>query len=78
MGTIIPFFCSYRNKIHNYAPFLQNYFTKVSFDKNLFKKELKKSTRLVNKKEQMVLKIWCLTTFANYKDIILDVFENTI
>ena len=43
-----------------------------------FKKELKKSTRLVNKKEQMVLKIWCLTTFANYKDIILDVFENTI
>ncbi|MAZ54855.1 MAG: hypothetical protein CMP55_03520 [Flavobacteriales bacterium] len=51
---------------------------KVSFDKNLFRKELKKSTHLVNKNEQIALKIWCLTTFANYKDIILDVFENTI
>lgn len=51
---------------------------KVSFDKHLFRKELKKSTRLINKKEQMVLKIWCLTTFANYKDVILEVFENTI
>ena len=51
---------------------------KVSFDKNLFRKELKKSTHLVSKKEQMALKIWCLTTFTNYKDIILDVFENTI
>ena len=51
---------------------------KVSFDKNLFRKELKKSTHLVSKNEQMVLKIWCVTTFANYKDIILDVFENTI
>ena len=51
---------------------------KVSFDKNLFRKELKKSSHLVSKKEQMALKIWCLTSFANYKDIILDVFENTI
>ena len=58
--------------------FCKTILQKVSFDKNLFKKELKKSTRLVNKKEQMVLKIWCLTTFTNYKDIILDVFENTI
>ena len=58
--------------------FCKTILQKVSFDKNLFKKELKKSTRLVNKKEQMVLKIWCLTSFANYQDIILDVFENTI
>jgi hypothetical protein len=58
--------------------FCKTILQKVSFDKNLFKKELKKSTRLVNKKEQMVLKIWCLTTFTNYKEIILDVFENTI
>ena len=58
--------------------FCKTILQKVSFDKNLFKKELKKSARLVNKKEQMVFKIWCLTTFANYKDIILDVFENTI
>ena len=58
--------------------FCKTILQKVSFDKNLFKKELKKSARIVNKKEQMVLKIWCLTNFANYKDIILDVFENTI
>ena len=58
--------------------FCKTILQKVSFDKNLFKKELKKSTRLISKKEQMILKIWCLTTFANYKDIILDVFENTI
>ena len=58
--------------------FCKNILQKVSFDKNLFKKELKKSTRFVSKREQMALKIWCLTSFANYKDIILDVFENTI
>jgi hypothetical protein len=58
--------------------FFKTILSKVSFDKNLFKKELKKSTRLVSKNEQMVLKIWCLTTFGNYKDVILDVFENTI
>ena len=58
--------------------FCKTILQKVSFDKKLFKKELKKSTHLVNKKEKMVLKIWCLTNFTNYKDIILDVFENAI
>tara|TARA_B100000886_G_scaffold283770_1_gene208105 strand:- start:226 stop:411 length:186 start_codon:yes stop_codon:yes gene_type:complete len=58
--------------------FCKTILQKVSFDKNLFKKELKKSTHFVSKKEQMILKIWCLTYFANHKDIILDVFENTI
>ena len=58
--------------------FCKTILQKVSFDKNLFKKELKKSTRFVSKREQMALKIWFLTSFANYKDIILDVFENTI
>ena len=37
--------------------FCKTILQKVSFDKNLFKKELKKSTHLVNKKEKMVLKI---------------------
>ena len=78
MGTIISFIFSCSNKLQNMLCFCKTILEKVSFDKNLFKKELKKSTRLIDKKERMVLKIWCLTSFANYRDIILEVFENTI
>ena len=48
---------------------------KVSFDKNLFRKELQKSTRWLNKKEVMTLKLWALTTFSQYKNTILEVFD---
>ena len=48
---------------------------KVSFDKNLFKKELAKSIRWLSKKEIVALKIWALTSFAQYKDITLEVFD---
>ena len=48
---------------------------KVSFDKKLFRKELSKSIKWLNKKEVLTLKIWTLTTFSNYKDIILEVFD---
>ena len=48
---------------------------KVSFDKKLFRKELSKSIKWLSKKEVLTLKIWALTTFANYKKIILDVFD---
>ena len=51
---------------------------KVSFDKLLFKKELKKSISYIKKEELMMLKIWCLATFGKHKDIILDTFENVI
>ncbi|MBF90846.1 MAG: hypothetical protein CMP75_03680 [Flavobacteriales bacterium] len=51
---------------------------KVSFDKILFKKELKKSISWLKKEELMMLKIWCLATFGKHKDIILDTFENVI
>ena len=51
----------------------------VSFDKQLFKKELYKSLGFLEKNEWMVLKVWCLSSFATYKDVIVDVFEkNTI
>ena len=36
---------------------------KVSFDKSLFKKELKKSTTWLNKKDIAKLKIWTLISF---------------
>jgi len=48
---------------------------KVSFDKNLFRKELRKSTVWLNKKEVITLKIWALTTFSQYKNTILEVFD---
>ena len=48
---------------------------KVSFDKNLFRKELQKSTMWLNKKEVITLKIWALTTFSQYKNTILEVFD---
>ena len=48
---------------------------KVSFDKNLFRKELSKSVRWLSKKEELTLKIWALTTFSQYKNIILEVFD---
>lgn len=48
---------------------------KVSFDKLLFKKELKKSIRWIKKKELVSFKIWALITFSQHKEIIIDVFD---
>ncbi|MAX05281.1 MAG: hypothetical protein CMD19_02325 [Flavobacteriales bacterium] len=55
--------------------FSKKILSKVSFDKNLFKKELSKSIRWLTKKEVLTLKIWALTTFAQYKNIILEAFD---
>ena len=55
--------------------FSKNILQKVSFDKQLFKKELQKSARWIGKHEVSALKIWALTSFAHYKDIIRDVFD---
>ena len=49
--------------------------TKVSFDKNLFRKELTKAMRVLKKDERRLLKIWCVATFAAYTDVMLDVFR---
>ena len=48
---------------------------KVSFDKKLFRKELQKSATWLNNKEGITLKIWALTSFAHYKETILEVFD---
>ena len=55
--------------------FSKKILSKVSFDKNLFRKELRKSTMWLNKKEVITLKIWALTTFSQYKNTILEVFD---
>jgi hypothetical protein len=49
--------------------------TKVSFDKNLFRKELTKAMSMLKRSERRLLKIWCVATFAAYSDVILDVFK---
>jgi hypothetical protein len=55
--------------------FTKKILSKVSFDKILFKKELSKSARWLSKEEVITLKIWTLTTFAQYKNTILEVFD---
>ena len=52
---------------------------KVSFDRKLFRKELKKSLNWLKPNEQILLKTWCLATFgATYNEVITEVFESTI
>ena len=48
---------------------------KVSFDRNLFHKELKKSINWLQNDEIEKLKIWCLSSFIIYKDLIVEVFD---
>ncbi|MDA8858110.1 hypothetical protein N9I30_02050 [Flavobacteriales bacterium] len=55
--------------------FTKKILRKVSFDKILFKKELSKSARWLSKEEVITLKIWALTTFSQYKNTILEVFD---
>lgn len=56
--------------------FSKNILSKVSFDKSLFQKELQKSVYWIKKKDLMHLKLWTLTTFSQYRDVILKVFDN--
>ena len=55
--------------------FSKKILNKVSFDPKLFKKELQKSARWLSQKEMIHLKIWTLTAFSQYRNIILEVFD---
>ena len=55
--------------------FSKKIISKVSFDKGLFRKELSKSVGWLSKKEVLILKIWALTSFSQYKNTILEVFD---
>ena len=56
--------------------FTKKILSKVSFDPNLFKKELYKSKGWLTKKELILLKVWALTTYSQYRNIILEVFDS--
>lgn len=50
---------------------------KVSFDRALFYKELRKSVKWLKPDEKLLLKVWCIANFGYmYNDLIQDVFRN--
>ena len=50
---------------------------KVSFSKELFGKELKKSIKWLKKEEIIVLQSWCIITFGDiYGDVIQETFKH--
>lgn len=49
---------------------------KVSFDKSLFCKELKKSKDWLQHKELLALKAWCLATFVQYQEEISEILRS--
>jgi len=52
---------------------------KVSFDKLLFQKELKKAINWIKLDERLLLKAWCLASFGHlYKDLIVEAFDVTM
>ena len=55
--------------------FSKNILRKVSFDKILFKKELVKNIKWLEKKEVTILKFWCLASFNEYENLIKEVFD---
>ncbi|MEC7654660.1 MAG: hypothetical protein VX548_06925 [Bacteroidota bacterium] len=57
--------------------FCKKVLAKVSFDRALFAKELKKSMRLLKVAERESLKQWCLKKYGDlYGDLILTTFSN--
>jgi hypothetical protein len=52
---------------------------KVSFDRSLFHKELRKAIRWVSKEDVVLLQVWCLTAYGHlYGDVISDCFSTLV
>lgn len=52
---------------------------KVSFSRELFGKELKKSVKWLKKDEILLLQTWCLLTFGDkYGDMIQETFKQLL
>jgi hypothetical protein len=52
---------------------------KVSFSKELFGKELRKSIKWLKKEEVVALQAWCLVTFGDkYGDVIHQAFRHLL
>lgn len=58
--------------------FSKNILKKVSFDRQLFRKELIKSFKWLNKDEKTLLKVWCIAQFGSqYADVIVEAFDKS-
>ncbi len=56
--------------------FCKDILLRVSFSRKLFRKELVKSVRWLNKREQVQLRSWSLVTFGSlYGDVIAEAFQ---
>lgn len=56
--------------------FVKHVLTQVSFDKDLFRKELKKGLRWISPGERALLLTWCIAHFGQtHQDVIKDVFR---
>lgn len=51
---------------------------KVSFDRSLFEKELRKALKWLSKDERAAFKAWCLVTFGVYAEVINGAFETAV
>ncbi|MDX5348593.1 MAG: hypothetical protein LPJ89_08025 [Hymenobacteraceae bacterium] len=59
--------------------YIKTILSKVSFDKKLFEKELKKSLKVLVEEEVEELRKWCYDKFANsYPTILNQVFTKAI
>lgn len=53
--------------------------SKVSFSRELFGKELRKSIKWLKKEEIVVLQAWCIITFGDrYSDVIQETFKQIV
>ena len=60
----------------NMFEYTKQILTKVSFDRVLFRKELKKAMKWLKREERRMLLVWCLATFGHmYSDVITEVFK---
>ncbi len=56
--------------------FVKHVLTQVSFDKDLFRKELKKGLRWISPGERAILLTWCVAQFGQtHQDVIKEVFR---
>jgi hypothetical protein len=66
----------FNEKIFIMLKYTETILEKVSFNKDLFKNELRKSFKWLKKEEIRILRSWCIINFgAIYMDVINEVFK---
>jgi len=55
--------------------FIKQVLQGVSFDKELFRKELTKNLTLISPAEKALLLSWCISRFSQHYDVLREVFR---